>query len=199
MNTELPLVYLARHGETEWSLTGQHTGLTDLPLTERGRRNAHQLGQRLKSINFAAVLTSPLERARNTCELSGFGSSAQVDRDLVEWDYGEYEGLRTAEIQKKHPGWQVFVNGCPGGESVNDVTTRADRILQKIREVNGNVLVFSSGHFIRVFAVRWLGLEVSGNCRYFKLSTASVSVVGYGKSISDPAIWLWNDAHHVST
>jgi len=199
VNTELPLVYLARHGETEWSLTGQHTGLTDLPLTERGRRNAHQLGQRLKSINFAAVLTSPLERARNTCELSGFGSSAQVDRDLVEWDYGEYEGLRTAEIQKKHPGWQVFVNGCPGGESVNDVTTRADRILQKIREVNGNVLVFSSGHFIRVFAVRWLGLEVSGNCRYFKLSTASVSVVGYGKSISDPAIWLWNDAHHVST
>ena len=192
-------MYVARHGETAWSLSGQHTSLTDLPLTGHGERNARQLGERLKGMHFDAVFTSPLQRARRTCELAGFGDMAQVDQDLVEWDYGDYEGLTTQEIHKIQPGWQIFVDGCPGGESVTDVTARADRVVQKLRAVNGNVLIFSSGHFIRVVAVRWLRLQVSATCKFFKLVTASLSILGYGKSIDDPAIWLWDDAHHVST
>jgi broad specificity phosphatase PhoE len=197
LESELPRIYVARHGETQWSLTGQHTGLTDLPLTSRGEQNARQLGKRLKGVSFAAVFTSPLQRAKRTCELSGFGAAALVDHDLVEWDYGEYEGITTPEIHKRHPDWQIFVDGCPGGESVEDISTRADRVVKRLRAVNGNVLLFSSGHFIRVLTVRWLGLMVSESCKYFKLSTASLSVLGYGKSITQPAIWLWNDVHHV--
>jgi probable phosphoglycerate mutase len=148
---------------------------------------------------MAAVFTSPLRRALKTCELSGFGNGAQTDHDLVEWNYGEYEGLTTPEIHKNRPGWEIFVDGCPGGESVADVSVRADRVVKRLRQVNGNVLVFSSGHFIRVIAVRWLGLEVSRTCRFFILSTASLSILGYSKNISQPAIWLWNDAHHVTS
>jgi broad specificity phosphatase PhoE len=147
MTKILPMLYLARHGETAWSLTGQHTGLTDLPLTERGERNARNLGARLAGLTFAKVFTSPLQRATRTCELAGFGKAAEVDRDLVEWNYGKYEGLRTAEIQSTRPEWQLFHDGCPGGESPNQVGARADRVVNRVRAVNGDVLIFRAGIF----------------------------------------------------
>lgn len=199
MDQELPMVYLARHGETAWSRTGQHTGLTDLPLTERGERNAVRLGERLRGIIFAKVFTSPLQRAARTCELAGFGAVAEVDPDLVEWNYGEYEGLRPAEIRALRPDWLIFRDGCPGGESPAQTAARADRVVERVRKVNGNVLLFSSGHFIRVLTVRWLRLEPSVSCTYFMLSTASVSTLGYKYNVSQPVIWLWNDDHHVGT
>ena len=192
----LPIIYLARHGETEWAITGQHTGLTDLPLTERGERNAQALRDRLRGLRFAKVFTSPLKRVFRTCELAGFGDRAVVDSDLVEWDYGEYEGRRTPDIHKERPDWQLFRDGCPGGESPDQVGLRADRIISRVREVGDNVLVFSSGHFLRVFAARWLGLEVDlGRC--FMLSTASLSEVSYEHKLSQPAIRLWDDTRHV--
>jgi probable phosphoglycerate mutase len=199
MSEALQIVYLARHGETAWSLTGQHTGLTDLPLTERGERNARQLGERLRGLTFAKVYTSPLQRARRTCELAGFGAVAEVDPDLVEWNYGHYEGRRTAEIQAEHPGWLLFRDGCPGGESPDQASARADRVVSRVRAVQGDVLLFSSGHFIRVLATRWIGLDVTANARRFMLSTASLSAVGYENELSRPVIRLWNDTHHVST
>ena len=198
MSEELQIVYLARHGETAWSLTGQHTGLTDLPLTERGERNARQLGERLRGLTFAKVYTSPLQRAARTCELAGFGAVAEVDPDLVEWDYGQYEGLRTAEIRVKHPGWLLFRDGCPGGESPAQASARADRVVSRLRAVPGDVLLFSSGHFIRVLATRWIELEVTANARRFMLSTASLSAVGYENELARPVIRLWNETNHVS-
>jgi len=197
MGDSLPIVYLARHGETAWSLTGQHTGLTDLPLTERGERNAQRLGERLKGLTFGKVFTSPLRRASRTCELAGFGAVAEVDRDLVEWDYGQYEGRTGAEIRKERPDWQLFRDGCPGGESPKQVAARADRVVTRARSVHGDVLIFTSGHFMRVLASRWLGLEPSQNSRYFMLNTASLSAVGYEHELSRPVIRLWNDDHHV--
>jgi broad specificity phosphatase PhoE len=197
MSEELPIIYLARHGETAWSLTGQHTGLTDLPLTERGERNARQLGERLRGLTFAKVYTSPLQRAARTCALAGFGAVADVDPDLVEWDYGQYEGLRTAEIREKHPDWLLFRDGCPGGESPAQASARADRVVSRLRAVSGDVLLFSSGHFIRVLATRWIGLEVTANARRFMLSTASLSAVGYENELSRPVIRLWNETTHV--
>lgn len=139
------MVYLARHGETPWSLTGRHTGLTDLPLTERGERNARRFSERLKGIAFTGVFTGPLQRAMRTCELAGFGHIAQVDPDLVEWDHGDYEGLRPDEIRALHPNWHVFRDGCPGGESPAQAAAQADRVVERVRGVNGNVLLFSSG------------------------------------------------------
>jgi broad specificity phosphatase PhoE len=192
----LPAVYLARHGETVWSLTGQHTGLTDLPLTERGERNARRLGERLAGLVFAKVFTSPLQRAARTCELAGFGNAAEVDRDLVEWNYGKYEGLRTAEIHAKRPDWQLFRDGCPDGESPDQVGVRADRVVSRVRAIKGDVLIFSSGHFLRVLAARWLGIEPAAG-RFFMLNTASVSILGYEHSLSEPVIRLWNDTRHV--
>src|SRR5207244_6680303 len=159
MSEALSIVYLAWHGETAWSLSGQHTGRTDLPLTERGERNARQLGERLHGLAFAKVFASPLQRAARTCELAGFGKVAQIDRDLVEWDYGQYEGRRSAEILAKNPNWQLFRDGCPGGEKPDQVGDRADRVVLRLRAVTGNVLLFSSGHFLRVLAARCLGLE----------------------------------------
>jgi len=197
MGEELPKIYVARHGETAWSLSGQHTGLTDLPLTERGELNAKRLGDRLKGITFTKVFTSPLQRAYKTCELAGFENVSEIDPNLVEWDYGEYEGHRTAEILAKRPDWQLFRDGCPGGESPAEVAKRADSVIAKIREVNGNVLIFSSGHFIRVLAVRWIGLEPTITCKYFMLSTASLCALGYKHDLSNPVITLWNDDHHV--
>ena len=197
MSDELPVVYLARHGETAWSLTGQYTGLTDLPLTEQGERNARQLGERLKGIAFAKVFTSPLQRAVRTCELAGFGAKAEIDPDLLEWNYGQYEGRRTAEIVAERPGWLLFRDGCPGGETPAQVSARADRVVSRVRAVDGDVLLFSSGHFIRVLAARWIGLEPSVNSRSFKLSTASLSALGYEGSLSRPAIVLWNETRHV--
>jgi broad specificity phosphatase PhoE len=197
MSVALPVVYVARHGETAWSLTGQHTGLTDLPLTSNGERNARRLGERLKGLTFAKVFTSPLQRAARTCELAGFGVVAETDPDLVEWNYGQYEGLRSAEILAKRPDWQLFRDGCPGGESPAQVSERADRVVQRIRQASGNVLLFSSGHFIRVLASRWLGLEPISMGRYLLLNTASLSALSYEHNLSEPAIRLWNDDHHV--
>jgi probable phosphoglycerate mutase len=197
MSEVLPVVYLARHGETAWSLSGQHTGLTDLPLTPNGERNARRLGERLKGMTFSDVFTSPLQRAARTCELAGFGIVAQPDLDLVEWDYGQYEGLRSAEILAKRPDWQLFRDGAPGGESPAQVAERADRVVQCVRTIPGDVLLFSSGHFIRVLAARWLGLDPGSAGKYFLLSTASLSAVGYEHNLSEPVIRLWNDDHHV--
>ena len=198
MSEVLPSVYLARHGETDWSLSGQHTGLTDLPLTERGEHNARQLGHRLSGLAFAKVFTSPLQRAVRTCELAGFGAGAEVDRDLFEWNYGEYEGRRTAEILKERPNWQLFLDGCPGGESPNQVGARADRAVKRMRAAKGAVLLFSSGHFLRVLAARWLGLDAAFG-RYFLLSTASLSALGYEHNLSEPVIRLWDDTRHVGS
>ena len=197
MNGTLPVLYLARHGETAWSLTGQHTGLTDLPLTESGKQNAHRLGERLQGLSFAKVFISPLQRAARTCELAGFQPVAEVDADLVEWNYGQYEGLRTVDIHEKSPDWQLFRDGCPGGESPGQVGARADKVVKRIRALDGNALIFSSGHFLRVFTARWLGLEpVAG--RLLMLNTASLSLVGYESSLSQPAIRLWNDTSHLN-
>jgi len=198
MNEVLPIVYLARHGETAWTLSGQHTGLTDLPLTQRGERNARRLAERLRGVTFAQVWTSPLQRATRTCELAGFGAVAEIDRDLVEWNYGVYEGRRTADIHRERPEWQLFRDGCPGGESPQEVGARADRVVTRVRAVSGDVLVFSSGHFLRVLAARWLGLEAASG-RYFLLSTASLSALGYEHNLSQPVIRLWDDTRHVGS
>jgi broad specificity phosphatase PhoE len=176
MSNLLPVIYLVRHGETQWSLTGQHTGLTDLPLTRRGATNARALRKRLAGDTFAAVFTSPLQRAIRTCELAGFGAVAEVDRNLLEWDYGQYEGLTTAQIHAGRPDWQLFRDGCPGGESPEQVGARADAMVDRVRPVEADVLVFSSGHFLRVFAARWLALGSAAG-RHLLLSTASVSAL----------------------
>jgi probable phosphoglycerate mutase len=198
MSQTLPTIYLARHGETAWSLSGQHTGLTDLPLTEHGERNARQLGNRLSGLAFAKVFTSPLQRAVRTAELAGFTAVAEVDRDLLEWNYGDYEGRRTTEIHVERPDWQLFRDGCPGGESPSQVGARADRVVRRIRALEGDVLVFSSGHFLRVLAARWLALEPAAG-RFLLLSTASVSALSYEHNLSEPVIRLWNDTRHVAT
>jgi broad specificity phosphatase PhoE len=172
MSNQLPVIYIARHGETAWTLTGQHTGLTDLPLTPQGERNARALADRLKGLDF--------------------------DNDLVEWNYGDYEGLRSAEIRAKRPDWQLFRDGCPGGESPAQVMARADNVVKRVREAKGDVLLFSSGHFIRMLAARWIGIEPSVHSMSFLLSTASLSAVGYDQDLSHPVIRLWNDNHHVN-
>ena len=199
MAEALPLLYLGRHGETAWTLSGQHTGRTDLPLTENGERQARALRQRLRGLVFAKVLTSPSQRAVRTCELAGFGAVAETDPDLAEWDYGEYEGRRTSEILAERPGWRLFRDGAPGGETFEQVGARADRVLTRIRSIAGNILVVSSAHFSRVLAARWLGLPVTAG-RYFYLSTASLSILGYEHdSIDEPLVRLWNDTSHLNS
>ncbi len=183
--SDFPNVFLARHGETAWSLSGQHTGLTDLPLTARGEANARTLAAPLAGVKFALVLTSPLIRAARTCELAGFGGVAIDDRDLVEWNYGDYEGKRTADILSANPGWKLFNDGCPGGESPVRVAARADRVIARARAAGGNVLLFSSGHILRMIGARWLGLPPSGGA-YFLLGTASVSVLSYEHDMNEP-------------
>ena len=185
------MVYLARHGETAWSRDGRHTGYTDLPLTEQGERNAVQLRTRLSGFPFAKILTSPLQRAKRTCELAGFGAVAEVDPDLVEWNYGDYEGIRTADIRAKRPGWELFHDGCPNGESPAEIAARADRVVARVRATSGNVLIFSSGHFLRVLAARWLGVETLIG-KYLMLDTASLSALSYEHDLCDPAIRFWN-------
>jgi broad specificity phosphatase PhoE len=194
----LPIVYLARHGETAWSLSGQHTGLTDLPLTQRGERNARRLGERLSGLTFSAIFTSPLQRAKRTCELAGFARQAEVDPRLLEWNYGQYEGRRSADIRRERPNWQLFRDGCPGGESPAEVGARADSVVSALRAFDGNALIFSSGHFLRVLAARWIALEPAAG-RYFLLSTASLSALGYEHSRSEPVIRFWDDTNHVVT
>ena len=194
MSATLPDVYLVRHGETEWSLSGQHTGLTDLPLTAGGEEQARQLRDRLNSISFAKVFSSPLQRAKRTAELSGYGAVAELDRDLTEWNYGDYEGKKRDWILAGRPGWLIFRDGCPNGESPADVGIRADRVISRICRVDGNVLVFSSGHILRVLMARWLGLEPSGG-RYFRLGTAALSILGFDHGKKDePVLRLLNES-----
>jgi broad specificity phosphatase PhoE len=197
MSAPLPVIHLARHGETAWSLSGQHTGRTDLPLTERGERYARALGARLVGLHVAAVLTSPSQRAIRTCELAGFGDAAEVEPDLAEWDYGRYEGRRTADILAENPGWQLFRDGCPGGESPSAIGARADRVVARLRTLGADVLIFSSGHILRVLSARWLGLDAAGGC-FLMLGTASLSRLGYEHNLSEPAIQLWNDTQHIA-
>jgi broad specificity phosphatase PhoE len=195
MSEALPVMYLARHGETAWTISRQHTGVTDLPLTAQGEAEAIRLGERLAGLTFAAVLTSPLQRAVRTCELAGFGSAADVEPDLLEWNYGAYEGRTGADIHAERPDWQLFRDGCPGGESPDQVGARADRVIRRVRTTEGSTLLFSSGHFLRVFAARWLGLD-PGAGRYFLLGTASLSAVGYEHDRSEPVIRLWDEMPH---
>jgi len=192
MSDSLPVVYLARHGETAWTISRQHTGATDLPLTAQGEAEAVRLRQRLEGLKFAAVLASPLQRAVRTCELAGFGTAAEIEPDLREWDYGAYEGRTSAEIHAERPDWQLFRDGCPGGESPAQIGARADRVVLRVRAIQGDTLLFSSGHFLRVFAARWLGLE-PGAGRFFVLGTASLSAVGYEHDRSEPVIRLWDE------
>lgn len=191
-----PTVYLARHGETEWSLSGQHTGLTDLPLTARGEANALALGERLAGLQFAKVFTSPLQRAARTCALAGFGDAAETLPELVEWNYGDYEGVRTHDILKERPGWRLFYDGCPNGEMPDDVAARADRVIAKLRAIDSDVLCFSSGHILRVLAARWLEQPASHGISLL-LGTASLSALSYEHDLTEPAIKLWNDTTHV--
>ena len=185
-------IFLIRHGETSWSLTGRHTGRTDLPLTENGERRASRLRRLLQGIKFTHVLTSPLQRARRTGELAGFGAVARVEPDLSEWDYGDYEGRTTADIRAQHPGWNVFQDGCPQGESVEQISQRADRVLAGLRLMDGAVALFSHGQFLRALAGRWIGLPIREG-GHFALDTASVSILGYEHPDGEtPAISLWN-------
>ncbi len=182
-------VYLLRHGETEWSLNGRHTGVTDIPLTENGRSAARRLEPILAQETFALVLTSPLQRARDTCDLAGLGKRANTETDLIEWNYGEYEGLTTQQIRQTRPDWSVFRDGCPGGESPEQVGARADRLLVKIRATEGNVALFGHGHFSRVLAARWINLPANYG-EHFLLDTATLNVLGYYRE--SPALKMWN-------
>lgn len=182
-------VVLVRHGETKWSLSGQHTGTTDIPLTEHGREEARLLEPLLAGADFALVLTSPLQRARETCELAGLGRSMEIDPDLIEWNYGEYEGLTPTQIHKNAPGWMLFTDGCPGGESPEQVGARADRLILRVQDVAGRVALFAHGHIFRVFVARWIGLPPSGG-RHFLLNTSTVCVLGYYRGTR--AVKRWN-------
>ena len=189
MSTEEQKVYLLRHGETEWSLNGRHTGVTDIPLTENGRIAARFLKPILVKVTFTLVLTSPLQRARETCELAGLGQFANVEPDLIEWNYGEYEGLTTEQIRSTRPGWSVFRDGCPGGESPEQVGARADRVITKVRTAAGNVALFGHGHFTRVIAARWINLSANYG-ENFLLDTATLNILSYYRE--SPAFQIWN-------
>ena len=192
MNDALPKVYLVRHGETSWTISGQHTGRTDIALTERGERDAQALSVRLQAMRFAEVLTSPLQRARRTAELTGFGADAQVDLDLTEWDYGNYEGRRTLDIRAERPGWRLFEDGCPGGETLAAVSVRADRVIARVRALERDVLVFAHRDILRILIARWVALPaLEAHCLY--LETASVSTLGYDHDLDEPVIRALND------
>jgi probable phosphoglycerate mutase len=182
-------LYLIRHGETAWSLSGQHTGVTDIPLTENGRAVAHRLRPVLAETTFALVLTSPLRRARETCELAGLGVRAAVDRDLLEWNYGDYEGLTPAQIQERNPGWIIFRDGCPGGESPAQVGARVDRVIARVRAVSGNVALFAHGHLLRALVARFIGLPV-GAGEHFLLDPATLCMLSHYRD--SPAVRRWN-------
>lgn len=188
-----PEIWLIRHGETEWTVSRRHTGLTDLPLTLAGEEQAKALRYRLRTVNFARVFYSPLRRAARTCELAGYAPTAEVYGSLVEWNYGDYEGKMRPEILADRPDWIIFRDGCPNGESPVDVSVRADRVISRIRSINGNVAFFSSGHFLRVLIARWLDLDPSAG-QYFKLGTGAVSVLGYDHdNLREPVIRLLNE------
>jgi broad specificity phosphatase PhoE len=181
-------IVLVRHGETEWSLSGQHTSRTDLPLIEEGRARAKALGPLLAQWTFSLVLTSPLRRARETCEVAGFGESAVVCEDLREWDYGEYEGLTTPQIWEQNPGWSLWTDGCPGGEQPAEVGARADRAIERLRSGGGDALAFAHGHIFRVLAARWVQMEPAAGAR-FALKAGAISVLGYERETEVIALW----------
>jgi len=193
MSSHLPRLFLTRHGDTPWTESRQHTGRTDLALNARGEHNARLIGERLrKNYSFDRVFTSPLQRASKTCELAGYGEKAEIDADLVEWDYGSFEGKRGKEIRAERPGWLLYRDGCPGGESPEDVAARADRFIARIRDLTGDILAFSSGHVTRMIAARWLGLP-PGAGRFFYCRPASVGVLAYEHdSLDEPIIFKWN-------
>jgi probable phosphoglycerate mutase len=184
---------LVRHGETAWTITGQYTGRTDIPLTQQGERDAKKLGARLKGLAFTQVMTSPLQRARRTAELAGFGKSVVVDADLAEWDYGACEGRRTADIRAERPGWRLLEDGCPGGETLEVISARADRVIDRLRSLEGDMLVFSHRDILRILTARWLRLHAV-EARRFYLTTASLSILGYHHDLDEPVIRLWNVA-----
>lgn len=191
MSNAFPEIYLVRHGETEWSLSGRHTGRSDIPLTANGEAAARKLADRLAGLTFSAVWSSPSERARKTCTLAGSGSGAVIKDDLAEWDYGAYEGITTKAILAERPGWQLFRDGCPNGEFAADVGARADAVIHALRQATGTILIFSSSHFLRVLAARWLGLPPEGGA-HFSLDTTSISVLGYEHDLTEPVIRRWN-------
>jgi probable phosphoglycerate mutase len=196
MSTALPHVVLTRHGETAWALTGQHTGRSDIPLTANGERNARQLGIRLAGSSFALVLTSPMSRARRTAELAGFGAAAQVCDDLLEWDYGEFEGLTSAQIRAKCPDWQLFRDGCPGGESPAQVQARLEKLAARLHGLDGDAMLFAHGHILRCLAGVWVKLGIPLGA-LLALSPASLSTLGYDHGRDEPVLKLWNDTSHL--
>ena len=193
MNKTLPEIYLVRHGETAWTISGQHTGRTDIPLTERGEHDALALGAQLRGLNFAKVLASPLQRARQTGDLAGYNGHMEFDADLMEWDYGAYEGRRTSDIKAERPGWHLFDVGCPGGETLADVAARADRVIARMRELDGNVLLFAHRDILRILIARWVALPAL-EARRLHLATASLSILGYDHDVNEPVIRMLNGA-----
>jgi probable phosphoglycerate mutase len=192
MPGELSHLYLIRHGETAWSHSGQHTGRTDIPLTEKGEQDARKLAEQLRAVRFSRAFTSPLQRARRTCELAGFGDVAEIEPDLVEWDYGDYEGQFSIDTRKKRPDWNLYQDGGPGGELPAQVSERADRLIARFRTLEGNIAIFSHAQLGRVLATRWIGLPVE-QAQRFVLSTASLSILGYEHNLAEEsAILLWN-------
>ena len=192
MMQALPKVFLVRHGETAWTLTAQHTGRTDLPLNEQGERQAREVGARLTALRFDRILSSPLQRARRTAEFAMPHALVEADDDLVEWDYGAYEGRRTVDIEVERPGWRLFRDGCPAGETLVSVGARADRVVDRIRACGGTMLLFGHREILRILAVRWIGLAPVEGCR-LQLATASLSVIGYDHDLTEPVIHAWND------
>ena len=189
-------VLLVRHGETEWSLSGQHTSRTDIPLIEAGRERAHQLGRRLAERDFALVLSSPLQRAFETARLAGLADDAEVTDDLVEFGYGEYEGLTTPEIREDRPGWNLWTDGSPGGEALADASARVDRVIERALAADGDVVMFGHGHILRILGARWAGLPPE-TAAVLALSTAALCILGFERERR--VIWLWNDTSHAGT
>lgn len=191
MSVPLPIIQLLRHGETAWTLTAQHTGRTDLPLNEQGERQAREVGARLAALRIDMILSGPLRRARRTAELSMPDSRVEAEDDLMEWDYGTYEGRSTADIEVDRPGWRLFRDGCPGGETLESVGARADRVIARSRALGGNVLLVGHRDILRILAVRWIGLTPAEGCR-LQLGTPSLSVLGYDHDVTEPVIHAWN-------
>jgi len=193
MSAVLQRVFIVRHGETEWSMSGRHTGRSDIPLTARGEDRARAIGSRLRGVPFTRVLVSPRQRARRTCELAGLGLKAEVDQNLAEWDYGDYEGKTSVEIREERPDWNLFRDGAPGGEMPAQVSARADRLIAHLRTLEGNIALFTHGHFSRVLAARWIGLAVMEG-QHFLLDTACLGILDYEHKRADaPVIGLWNE------
>ena len=196
MSGAFPTVTIVRHGETAWSVTGQHTGRRDIPLTPRGEGMARDVGERFRGRRFDAVFTSPLQRAFRTCELAGFRAVAEVLPDLMEWSYGDYEGLTKIEVHKTRPDWRIFRDGCPGGESPADVLGRADRLVARLRSVGGDTLVFAHGHLLRALASRWVDIPLVAT-QPLMLKAGAVCVLGYEHGLEEPGIALWDDVSHL--